>query len=193
MDRSFLFLFGNLSVLLSWGLVLFETLNQDENLGRMFSLVSVSTLAATILICKSELECALRLLDVISCWFLAKAFWHVLEQGRCILHLISLFRGAVYRCSVWCSKQLTGSAAEGKKFIIVYGTCCCPKSCDLCQVRLCCLCRRTQPTKSGGFEVILWFTWDEVMMSSKSLVKSSKDFTVLELCFPVCKDGRCRN
>lgn len=100
MDQSFLFLFGNLSVLLSWGLVLFETLNQGENLGRMFSLVSVSTLAATILICKSELECALRLLDVISCWFLAKAFWHVLEQGRCILHLISLFRGAVYRCSV---------------------------------------------------------------------------------------------
>lgn len=74
------------------GLVLLEILNRGGNLGRMFSIASVSTLAATVLMCMSELECALRLLDVISSWFLAKTFWHVLEKGFGIPHLVSSFK-----------------------------------------------------------------------------------------------------
>lgn len=102
------------------GLMLFEILNWGGNLERMFSLVSVSILAATILICISELECALGLLDAISSWFLAKAFWHVLEQWFSIPHLVSSFRGAGYCYKVPdITYTLTSHVDEGRKHLWV--------------------------------------------------------------------------
>lgn len=46
--------------------------------------------------CMSELEFALRLSDAFSSWFIAKIFWHVLEEEFGVPHLLSSFRAVVY-------------------------------------------------------------------------------------------------